>query len=206
MRPPRIVLASLDESVRDRVSIAAGRVPVDTTVTLEVAPGHSRGTLWFVDTALPDLPGWTAPAWSTLAGHGNFVVLSGVPTDEEGLAALEAGASGYCHAFASSEILGRVIDVVSDDGLWVGRSLMTRVLRGLQRGLAGSPVAHRWDRTLTPREREVAGRAASGDSNLAIAEALGITERTVKAHLTTIFEKLGVTDRLQLALRAHGVK
>jgi DNA-binding NarL/FixJ family response regulator len=40
----------------------------------------------------------------------------------------------------------------------------------------------------------------------AIADALGITERTVKAHLKAVFEKLEVTDRLQLALRVHGVR
>ena len=43
-------------------------------------------------------------------------------------------------------------------------------------------------------------------SNLAIADALGITERTVKAHLKAVFEKLQVADRLQLALRVHGVR
>lgn len=206
MRPPRIVLASLDASVRERASVAAGRIPFDTADLLALSPAHTRGTLWLVDTALPGLPDWTAPVWGAVAAHGNFIVLSGMPTDEEGLAALEAGASGYCHAFASSDILARVIDVVSEGGLWVGRSLMTRVLQGLRRGLGGRPVVNRWDQALTPREREVANRAATGESNLAIAEALGITERTVKAHLTTIFEKMGVTDRLQLALRVHGIK
>ena len=47
--------------------------------------------------------------------------------------------------------------------------------------------------------------AASGQSNAQIADALGITERTVKAHLSAVFEKLEVTDRLQLALRVHGI-
>ena len=58
---------------------------------------------------------------------------------------------------------------------------------------------------LTDREITVARYAASGQANAQIAEALGITERTVKAHLSAVFEKLGVSDRLQLALLVHGI-
>ena len=47
--------------------------------------------------------------------------------------------------------------------------------------------------------------AANGASNQAIATDCGISERTVKAHLTAVFEKLNLTDRLQLALRVHGI-
>jgi DNA-binding NarL/FixJ family response regulator len=54
---------------------------------------------------------------------------------------------------------------------------------------------------LTTREREVAELIAGGASNKDIAERLGITERTVKAHLTSVFQKLGLTSRLQLAVR-----
>ncbi|MNW12082.1 Transcriptional regulatory protein LiaR [compost metagenome] len=58
---------------------------------------------------------------------------------------------------------------------------------------------------LTERETTVARYAASGQANAQIAEALGITERTVKAHLSAVFEKLKVSDRLQLALLVHGI-
>ena len=54
---------------------------------------------------------------------------------------------------------------------------------------------------LTPREREIALLVGAGVSNKAIAQRLDITERTVKAHLGAVFNKLGVTGRLQLALR-----
>ena len=59
---------------------------------------------------------------------------------------------------------------------------------------------------LTPREREIALWIASGDRNKEIANRLEITERTVKAHLTSIFRKLGLTDRLRLALFILGRK
>lgn len=55
---------------------------------------------------------------------------------------------------------------------------------------------------LTPREREVVGLVAAGASNKEIAERLLIAERTVKAHLTSVFEKLGLSSRLQLAIYA----
>jgi DNA-binding NarL/FixJ family response regulator len=57
---------------------------------------------------------------------------------------------------------------------------------------------------LTAREREIALQIGGGSSNRAIAQRLGITERTVKAHLGSVFAKLGVHDRLQLALLVTG--
>ncbi|MBL8432557.1 MAG: helix-turn-helix transcriptional regulator, partial [Dechloromonas sp.] len=63
-----------------------------------------------------------------------------------------------------------------------------------------------WGTLLSGRETQVARLVASGASNKEIADQLAITERTVKAHLTVIFEKLGVRDRLQLSLRINGLK
>jgi DNA-binding NarL/FixJ family response regulator len=60
--------------------------------------------------------------------------------------------------------------------------------------------------SLTSRETMVAERVAHGASNREIAEVLKISERTVKAHLTTSFEKLGVRDRVQLALRMNNIE
>ena len=87
----------------------------------------------------------------------------------------------------------------------MGRTLLSRLLRLMDNRLPRSGLAD-WATPLTEREREVAHLAALGESNLAIAGALGITERTVKAHLKAVFEKLQVADRLQLALRVHGVR
>jgi DNA-binding NarL/FixJ family response regulator len=145
--------------------------------------------------------------WS---GHLSVIALSSEPNDDEGIATMDAGASGYCHAYANEATLQQVVSVVASGELWVGRSLLTRLLKGVDRNLASMPALRArtpdWRNALTEREAEVAAMASQGASNLGIAEVLGITERTVKAHLTSIFEKLDVADRLQLALRVHGVK
>lgn len=133
-----------------------------------------------------------------------LVVLSDEPHDAEALAALAAGARGYCNAHAGPEFLRQVAGVVVQGGLWIGESLMTRLLT-LVGGLP-TPFEARvdWAEKLTGRECEVARAVAKGASNKEIARHLGITERTIKAHLAAIFEKLGVRDRLRLALRVNG--
>ncbi|GAA5157171.1 response regulator transcription factor [Viridibacterium curvum] len=163
------------------------------------------GSLVFVDTACAALPAWEDARWRSWCGHLSIIVASSEPHDTEGIRAMEAGAAGYCHTYANEATLLQVLDVVAAGELWVGRSLLTRLLRGVSENLPRRPDQS-WRRSLTDREAEVAQLAANGESNLVIAEKLGITERTVKSHLTTVFEKLQLGDRLQLALRVHGVK
>lgn len=132
-----------------------------------------------------------------------IVVLSNVPEDAQGMAALAAGAVGYCNALALPEVLRQVASVVERGGLWVGPSLMARVMRGLA---ARGSVQHAALEGLSQRERQVAEAVARGATNKEIARALRITERTVKAHLSAAFEKLGVRDRMQLSLLVNGVE
>lgn len=151
------------------------------------------------------LPLWTHQAWRENATGLAILATSSRPDDDEGLAVLNAGASGYCHSHAPVDNLRQALDVIDGGELWVGRALLSRLLRLVDSRLPRAGLAD-WARPLTEREREVAHHAAVGESNVAIAGALGITERTVKAHLKAIFEKLEVADRLQLALRVHGVR
>jgi DNA-binding NarL/FixJ family response regulator len=165
------------------------------------------GSLVMIDNAHPQRPDWSDTRWRVWAGHLSIIVLSSEPRDDEGITAMDAGASGYCHAYANAATLRQVVEVVSSGELWVGRSLLTRLLKGVNQSVPEeSRRVGDWRALLTEREAEVAGMAAQGASNLGIAEVLGITERTVKAHLTSIFDKLDVADRLQLALKVHGVK
>jgi DNA-binding NarL/FixJ family response regulator len=150
-------------------------------------------------------PVWTRPAWQRNASGLAILAASSSPDDDEGLAVLNAGASGYCHSHAPADTLRQALDVIASGELWVGRALLSRLLRLVDTRLPRTGLAD-WATPLTEREREVAQLAAVGDSNLSIALALGITERTVKAHLKAVFEKLDLSDRLQLALRVHGVR
>lgn len=135
-----------------------------------------------------------------------IIALSDQPSDEEALACFAAAAKGYCNTHAVPELLQRVAQVVSQGGLWIGESLMQRLLQGTARiplpPPAGAPA--NWTALLTERERQVATAVAGGASNKEIARQLGITERTVKAHTGAIFSKLDVRDRLQLSLLVHG--
>jgi DNA-binding NarL/FixJ family response regulator len=136
--------------------------------------------------------------------NAKVIALSDTPNDDEGLACLSAGVSGYVNTHAAPEALRQVADVVRQGGLWVGASLMQRLLRASTGLVSTQAVSGEKFRTLTVREIEVARAVARGDSNKEIARHLGITERTVKAHLSVLFEKLGVRDRLQLALAING--
>jgi DNA-binding NarL/FixJ family response regulator len=137
-----------------------------------------------------------------------LIVLSDTPSDDEGMEAFSAGARGYCNSHASEAVLRQVFNVVSQGGLWIGESLMERLLVGIMRLPAAAespapavPIKNGWHDKLTEREWEVARAIAAGASNKEVARQLGITERTVKAHVGVIFTKLEVQDRLHLALR-----
>lgn len=129
-----------------------------------------------------------------------LVVLSYAPNDSEAESALKHGARGYCHALSVPTLFRDAALVLQHGGLWVGRELMAKVVSTASR-LLSPPGGGGLLNTLSYREAEVVRAAVAGKSNKEIAEALGITERTVKAHMGAVFEKLGVRDRLQLVLR-----
>jgi two-component system nitrate/nitrite response regulator NarL len=155
----------------------------------------------------PDSPvaaqmGALAPALKLLP----CVILSDRPSDEEALAAFTAGARGYCNTHTAAPVLAQVAAVVLQGGLWIGESLMQRLVSATSRLQVASAAAmvepedEAWAEHLTEREKQVAQTLAKGASNKEIARILGITERTVKAHVGAVLEKLQVRDRLQLSL------
>lgn len=130
-----------------------------------------------------------------------IVVLANLPNQAESLHALGLGAMGYCHAYTAPAVLKEIKAVINHGGLWLGQDILQRLIEvstkliGNQPAYVDSLLAQ-----LTKREKEVAIEAAKGLSNKEIARLLVITERTVKAHLASTFERLGAKDRLQLAL------
>lgn len=130
-----------------------------------------------------------------------IIVLSNEPSQQDAFQAMSAGASGYCHAYSAADVLHEVRSVVVHGGIWLGRELLQQLIK-VSSGLVtnqSEQVAAALSK-LTQRERDVAVEAAKGLSNKEIARLLNITERTVKAHISACFERLGIKDRLQLAL------
>ena len=142
------------------------------------------------------------------AGGGRpLVLLADEPTQDDAMAALAAGAVGYCNGHAAPDVLRQVARVVENGGIWVGQGLMQRLLSATARLLPEKTGGEQaWRSSLTPREQETALLLAKGSSNKEIARALDITERTGKAHVGAMLEKLGARDRLQLSLIINGVE
>ena len=143
--------------------------------------------------------------WRQIAEKAPVIALSDEPRDEEGLLVFRAGASGYCNGYASPLVLQQVAETVAQGGVWLGQSLLQKIVMVTAReGPRPPEIPPQWAMLLTEREQTVALAVATGASNKEIADQLDITERTVKAHLTAIFEKLPVRDRLQLTLLVTG--
>jgi DNA-binding NarL/FixJ family response regulator len=137
-----------------------------------------------------------------LAPLGRFFLLSDRPNEEEGLAFLKLGIVGYGNTYISRGRLAEAARVISNGGVWLGQKVMQRLILETYAGVKEKAASSSEQKlaSLTPRERAVAELVAQGQSNLEIAFNLKITERTVKAHLTSIYEKTGTGSRLNLAL------
>ena len=150
---------------------------------------------------------WSANLRQILQGKSDarVVLLSNSPEPGEGLKALNEGARGYTHAYGVPALLQEVALVVEHGGLWVGPDLLQRLVGSTSAALAShpapsAPMDNAWA-NLSAREAQVARAVSAGRSNKEVAALMFISERTVKAHLGAVFEKLGVRDRLQLVLR-----
>ncbi|WP_160279992.1 response regulator transcription factor [Methylotenera sp. G11] len=133
-------------------------------------------------------------------------------TTEDELSALAAGASGSCRSNLLPDKVRQIFTTVQDGGVWISSTGLPQLLQRFKRleemssknaPKNESAQQHEKISSLTPREREIVELVASGDCNKIIASKLNIADRTVKAHLSVIFQKLKVNDRLQLALLAN---
>jgi two-component system NarL family response regulator len=137
-----------------------------------------------------------------------FVVLSCTVSDEIEWGLFRTGVRGCCKSDIEPEQLKAVVEAVQQGELWIRRSLSWRLLNELvvmtrEKNQIKRAVSELLA-NLTRREYEIATLVGNGESNKQIARRLAITERTVKAHLTEVFRKLDVADRLKLALIVKG--
>ncbi len=126
-----------------------------------------------------------------------ILVLSSAPNFSEGVALLQKGIRGYGNAYMQKTHLLQAISTLENDAVWLYPEMMQElILLGSNAVVSNDDVLE----VLSARERDVAKEIEKGLSNKEIASALGITERTVKAHLSSVYEKLEVSDRLALAM------
>lgn len=145
---------------------------------------------------------------------GRVLVLTGSSDVDHHHAAVLQGARGVVHKGEPAETILRAIEKVHQGEVWLNRTLMGRVLGQLTESEPAAalrpadPEAKRIG-SLTPRERQIIAAvfANAGAKHFAVAQAQGISEHTLRNHLTTIYSKLGVRGRLELHLYAatHGL-
>ena len=150
---------------------------------------------------LPDLAG--------AARKARILVLTGVRDPEAHRKAVRASARGVVFKEKAVEVLIKAIEKVHGGEIWLDRALASSLLEELSHPNAafeGDPEGARIA-TLTTRERELIAVVSQGLRNKEIAGQLFITDVTVRHHLTSIYSKLGVADRFELAVYAfrHGL-
>jgi two-component system, NarL family, nitrate/nitrite response regulator NarL len=129
-----------------------------------------------------------------------FFVFSDTPEDNEALVVLKCGAVGYANTYISPARLKEAVRSALSGRVWVGQSLMQKIIRGTGSEIRHEKVKNVLIDNLSEREREVALLVGKGESNLQIAADLNVAESTVKAHVGSIFKKTKTESRLQLAL------
>jgi len=134
-----------------------------------------------------------------------ILILTGLNDSDTHRQAVRLGASGVVLKQHAAETLIKAIEKVHAGELWLDRSTIGSLLREMTK--EGADEQNPEDAkiaSLTARERQVIGLIAEGLKNRQIAERLFISETTVSHHLSSIFSKLGVSDRLELVIYAFG--
>ena len=190
-----VVRAGLEELLSGVEDIEVVASAADGIEAVELA-GRTRPHVVLMDLLMPGLEGIEATR-RILAEHADtrVVVLTSFSDQERILRAIDAGAVGYLLKDADPDELLRGIRAAAR-----GESpLAPRAAHAVISARAEAPR----DVQLTDREREVLALVGSGLPNKQIAQKLGISEKTVKAHLTNIYQRIEVTDRTQAALWAR---
>ncbi len=154
-----------------------------------------------LDLAMPRLPGLetlrelTSVDWSV-----RTIILTAAIEKPQIVEALQLGARGVVMKESATAMMLKSIRSVMDGEFWVGRESVSNLVNLLRETTAAPPKPKKFG--LTSRELEVVAAIVSGYTNKDIAQKFSISEQTVKHHLTSIFDKLGVANRLELALFA----
>ena len=168
------------------------------TATLELAPD-----ILLLDVQMPRLPGLEAMR-AIMNGQPTckILLLTSTITPQQIIEALHIGARGIVLKDALAGHLQTAIRTVYAGDYWIGGKRVVNLVSALHDLMQQAAVPQRKTYGLTPRELEVVGCIVEGCSNRDIAKQFTLSEETVKRHLSNIFDKTGVSTRLELALFA----
>jgi DNA-binding NarL/FixJ family response regulator len=141
------------------------------------------------------------PIWLTAAKDKEVVigVASDIPGVEDLLTYTEMGVKGYFNSYMAVHHYAQMLRLLSNGQSWYPPALISQAFDIARSTINQSPDTNLLA-NLTKRERQIAIAVAGGSANRQVASELSITERTVKAHLTQIFKKLNVKDRVALVI------
>jgi DNA-binding NarL/FixJ family response regulator len=168
------------------------------TQTLELLPD-----ILLLDLYMPRLPGLEAMR-AIMSGSPTvkIVLLTSTITTQQVIEALQIGARGIVLKDALADHLTTAIRAVISGDYWIGGKRVVNLVGALHELMQKAAVPDRKTFGLTPREMEVVGCIVEGCSNRDIARQFTLSEETVKRHLSNIFDKTGVSTRLELAMFA----
>jgi len=209
-RPIRIVIADDHPLVRDGLRRLL-ELQAGFTVVGEAADGLEavqrtrdlKPDVLLLDLAMPRMNGLEVlKELADTVTEVRTIVLTGAIEREETVEALRLGARGVVLKESPTQMLYKCVRVVMNGEFWVGHERINDLMRSLRRieqvpASEASPASR-----LTPREVEVIAAIMEGTTNKDTGRQLGLSEQTVKNHLSNIFDKLGVSNRLELALYA----
>ena len=210
--PVRILIADDHPIFRDGLRRLLEADP-GLTVVGEAADGSEalklaiklKPDILLLDLAMPRQTGLdTLPELTSACPQVRTIVLTAAVEKPEVVRALQLGARGVVMKESATELLLRSIRAVMKGEFWVGRGSVSDLVQFLREGARGPRLKEplRKDFGLTPRELEVIAAIVAGYTNRDMAQRFSLSEDTVKHHLTNIFDKLGVSNRLELALFA----
>jgi two-component system, NarL family, nitrate/nitrite response regulator NarL len=212
-QPIRIVIADDHPIFRDGLRRLLEAEP-DLKVIGEASDGAEavklarqlKPEILLLDLAMPRHPGLEALREMSSAASPNSVrviLLTAAAEKNQIVEALQLGARGVVLKDSATQLLLKSIHAVMAGEYWVGRESVSNLVQYLRNLVESSGEdARRRKFGLTPRELEIVSAVVAGYSNKEIAEYFKISEDTVKHHLSNVFDKLGVSTRLELALFA----
>jgi two-component system, NarL family, response regulator LiaR len=201
----RVVIADDHRVVRDGLCYLLSQEP-GVEVAGEAGDGRqavdvvaaTRPDVLLLDLYMPGLDGHAVLAALHDAPHRPAIVVLTSATDDEHLVrAMQAGATSYLLKTAPAEHVIAAIRAAAAGIARLSPELLTQLTQALLRPPPPDPL-----QSLSPREREVIQLIARGHSNRQIARDLAIGEQTVKTHVRGILTKLGLQDRVQVAIYA----